>query len=92
MSVLKWVFALRAAAIAVVALKLVAIALVNRIPMSSHIFGRVTLSLVNGMRETSLPPPSRQNGESTAMHRASLRGHASGPSSSSHHQNPSHLG
>ena len=86
------VTALRVAAIAVVALELVAVELVNRIPPSSHVFGRVTLGLVNGMMETSLPSPSCQNGESTAVHRAPPRGHARGPSSLSHHQNNSHLG
>ena len=48
----------RVAAIAVVALELVFIELVNRIPPSSGVFGRVTLGLVNGMIETSLPSPS----------------------------------
>ena len=43
----------RVAAIAVVALELVVAELVNRIPPSSCIFGRVTLGLVNGMMETS---------------------------------------
>jgi len=67
-SVPEWVTALCVAAIAIVALKLIVVALVNRIPPSSHVFGRVTLGLVNGMTETSLPPPSCWNGESTAMH------------------------
>ena len=55
------------------ALKPIVVALVNRIPPSSSIFGRVTLGLVNGMTETSLLPPSCWNGESTVMHRASPR-------------------
>ena len=75
----------RAAAIAIVALELVAVELVNRIPPSSRVFGRVTLGLVNGMTEAFLPPPSCQNGESTAVHRASPHSHARGPSSPSHH-------
>ena len=68
MSVPEWVAALRAAAIAVVALKFVAVALVNHIPPSSHILSRVTLGLVNVMTETSLLPPSCRNGKSTAVH------------------------
>ena len=82
----------RVATIAVVALKLVAVELVNRIPPSSSVIGRVTLDLVNGMTETSLPPPSCRNGENTAMLRAPPRDHERGPSSLSHHQNPCHLG
>ena len=92
MSVLEWVAALRATAIAIMALQLIAVKLVGRIPPSSCVFGRVTLGLVNGMMETSLPSPSHRDGESTAVHRAPLRGHARGPSSPLHHRNPSHLG
>ena len=58
MSVPEWVAALRVAPIAIVALKLIAVTLVNRIPLSSRVFGWVTLGLVNGMMETSLLPPS----------------------------------
>ena len=76
MLVLERVDAPRVAAIAVVALELIAVELVNRIPPSSYIFGRATLGLVNSMIETSLPLPSCQNGESTAVHRAPPRGHA----------------
>jgi len=91
-SVLERVTALRAAAIAIVALELIAVELVDRIPPSSRVFGRVILGLVNGMTKTSLLPPSCQNGESIAVHRALLSGHACGPSLPSHHRNPSHLG
>ena len=82
----------RVAAITVVALELIAVELVDYVPLYSRAFSRVTLGLVNGMMETSLPSPSCQNGESTAVHRAPPHGHTHGPSSSSHHQNPSHLG
>ena len=92
MSVPEWVAALRMAAIAIVALELIAVELVDRIPPSSRVFGRVTLGLVNGMTETSLSLPSRRNGESIAVHRASPRGHTRGPSLLSHHWNPRHLG
>ena len=76
MSVPEWVTALRVTAIAIVALELVTTELVNRIHPSSQIFDRVTLGLVNGIMETSLPPPSRSDGESTAVHRVPPCGHA----------------
>ena len=88
----KWVDALRTAAIAIVALELVAVELVDRVPLHSYAFGRVTLGLADGMVETSLPSPSHWNGESTAVLCALPRGHARGRSSPSHHRNPSHLG
>ena len=50
---LERVAAPRVATIAVMALELIAIELINHIPPSSCIFGRVTLGLVNGMMETS---------------------------------------
>ena len=66
MSVLEQVAALCASAITVVALVLIAVELVNRIPPSSRIFSTVTQGLVNGMMETSLPLPSHRDDESTA--------------------------
>ena len=92
MSVLEWFAAPCADAIAVVALELVVAELVDRVPLHSYAFGRVTLGLANGMVETSLPSPSHRNGESTAVLCALPRGHARGRSSPSHHRNPSHLG
>ena len=53
MLVPKRVAAPRATAVANVAFELIAVELVNHIPPSSCIFGRVTLGLVNGMMETS---------------------------------------
>ena len=84
--------AVRATAIAVVAQKLVAVELVDCVPLYSHTFGRVTLGLANGMMETSVPSPYCQNGESTTVLCAPPRRHAHGQSSPSHHRNPSHLG
>ena len=81
-----------AAAITIVALELVAVELVERVPLSSHAFSRVALGLANNMMETSIPWPSRRNGESTAVLRVPPCGHARGQSSPSHHLNPSHLG
>ena len=92
MSMPKWVDALRTAAIAIVALELVAVELVDRVPLYSCAFGRVTLGLATDMMETALPSPSLQNRESTAVLRALPRGHACGQRSPSHHRNPSHLG
>ena len=92
MSMPKRFAAPRASAIAVVALELVAVELVDHVPLYSHTFGRVTLGLANGMMETSLPSPSYQNMESTAVLRAPPCGHARGQSSPSHHWNPIHLG
>ena len=82
----------RAAAIAVVARKVVAVELVDRVPLYYRTFGRVTLGLAIGMMEISLLSPSHRNRESTAVLRASPRGHIRGQSSPSHHRNPSHLG
>ena len=79
-------------AIAIVARKLIAVELVDRVPLYSHAFSRVALGLANDMMETSIPWPSRRNGESTAVLRVPPCGHARGQSSLSHHQNPSHLG
>jgi len=53
--VLEWFAALRASTIVVVALELIAIELVNRVPLPSHVFSRVTLGIVISMMETSLP-------------------------------------
>ena len=92
MSVLERFATPRATTIAVVALELVAVELVEHVPLSSHTFGMVTLGLDNGMMQTSLPLPSHQNRESTAVLRASPHGHAHGQSSPSHHRNPSDLG
>ena len=78
MSMLKQFAAPRAAAIAVVALEVVAIELVDYVPLYSRTFGRVTLGLANRMMETSLQSPSHRNGENTAVLRAPLRGHACG--------------
>ena len=60
------------AAIAIVAWKLVAVELVDHVPLYSHTFGGVTLGLANGMMETSLLSPSHWNGESTTMLRAGM--------------------
>ena len=92
MLVPEWFTALWAATIAVVALELVAIVLVDCVPLYSHAFSRVTLGLANSMMETSLLSPSRRDRESTAVLRAPPHGRARGQSSPSHHRNPSHLG
>ena len=67
-----------AAAITIVALELVAVELVDRVPLYSCAFGRVTLGLANGMMETSLPSPSYQNRKSTTVLRAPPPRHALG--------------
>ena len=58
MSVLERFVAPCAAAIAIMVLELIAVELVDHVPPSSSILGRVTLGLVIGMMETSLPSPS----------------------------------
>ena len=54
MLVLEWIAALRVATIVVVALKIIVVVLVHRIPLSSCALGRITLDLASGMTETHL--------------------------------------
>ena len=58
MLVLEQFIALRATAIAIMAQKLVAVEPVDRVPLYSRAFSRVTLGLANSMMETSIPWPS----------------------------------